>query len=563
MHRNWVVNKTNPEFLQYLSASASISPAFAQVLVSRGMNDAESIKNFLNPSFQDIHDPFLMPDMDKAVKRLQEAVEKNETVLVHGDYDADGITSTALLVSVFRKLGLKTCYHIPNRITEGYGLSSVGVQKGVDSGAALIVTADCGISSEQEVLNARSKGIDVIITDHHEPPEKLPEAVAVVDPHRKDSIYPYKYLAGVGVAFKLAQAIAGAYGNTPEPIDVNKFLDLVALGTIADSVSLTGENRVFVIYGLKEINSPSCRLGVKAMKEVTGISGDIRAGRLSFTVIPRINAAGRLDDAGEVVELFLTDDEERAGAVASLLDGQNKQRKKIEGDVLKSALEMIDPHNLDSAIVLASNDWHPGVIGIVASRLVDMFFRPVFLFSIKDSIAKGSARSIPPLHLFESISECQELLLGFGGHRQAAGMRLSVDNLQAFREKMNSIVESSLKEDDMVPTLEIDAAIKLSDISFNLVNELDLLEPFGQSNREPVFGAKGIEILDRRVVGTNHLKMRLRQEKISLDTIGFSMADKFQNMESSSLDIAFVPNINEWNGNRNLQLNLKAFRPNS
>ncbi len=562
MHRNWVVNKTNPEFLQYLSASASISPAFAQVLVSRGMNDAESIKNFLNPSFQDIHDPFLMPDMDKAVKRLKEAVDRNETVLVHGDYDADGITSTALLVSVFRRLGIKTCYHIPNRITEGYGLSSVGVQKGMDAGAGLIVTADCGISSEQEVINARSMGMDVIITDHHEPPEKLPEAVAVVDPHRKDSVYPYKYLAGVGVAFKLVQALLLESGVDNYELRIKELLDLVALGTIADSVPLTGENRVFVIYGLKEINNPSCRLGVKAMKEVTGISGDIRAGRLSFTVIPRINAAGRLDDAGEVVELFLTDDEERAGAVAALLDGQNKQRKKIEGDVLKSALEMIDPHNLDSAIVLASNDWHPGVIGIVASRLVDMFFRPVFLFSIKDSIAKGSARSIPPLHLFESISECRELLLGFGGHRQAAGMRLSADNLQAFREKMNSIVDRSLKADDMVPTLAIDAAIKLSDVSFNLVNELDLLEPFGESNREPVFGAKGIEILDRRVVGTNHLKMRLKQERISLDTIGFSMADKFQKMESSSLDIAFVPNINEWNGSRNLQLNLKAFRPN-
>ncbi|MEN8262477.1 MAG: single-stranded-DNA-specific exonuclease RecJ [Nitrospirota bacterium] len=563
MHRNWVVNKTNPEFLQYLSASASISPAFAQVLVSRGMNDAESIKNFLNPSFQDIHDPFLMPDMDKAVKRLKEAVDKNETVLVHGDYDADGITSTALLVSVFRRLGLKTCYHIPNRITEGYGLSSVGVQKGMDAGAGLIVTADCGISSEQEILNARSKGMDVIITDHHEPPEKLPEAVAVIDPHRKDSDYPYKYLAGVGVAFKLAQALFQESGVRSQESEVRKLLDLVALGTIADSVPLTGENRVFVIYGLKEINSPSCRIGVKAMKEVTGISGDVRAGRLSFTVIPRINAAGRLDDAGEVVELFLTHDEERAGAVAALLDGQNKKRKKIEGDVLKSALEMIDPHNLDSAIVLASHDWHPGVIGIVASRLVDMFFRPVFLFSIKDSIAKGSARSIPPLHLFESISECSELLLGFGGHRQAAGMRLSADNMNAFREKMNSIVDRSLKEEDMVPTLEIAAAIKLSDVSFNLVNELNLLEPFGESNREPVFGAKGIEILDRRVVGTNHLKMRLRQEKISFDTIGFSMADKFQKMESSSLDIAFVPNINEWKGSRNLQLNLKAFRPKS
>ncbi len=560
MHRNWVVNRTNSEFLNYLSAEASISPAFAQILVNRGINNADSIKNFLYPSIKDMHDPFLMPDMGKAVKRLKEAVERRETVFVHGDYDADGITSTALLVSVFNKLGLKTCYHIPNRITEGYGISSTGIQKARDCGAGLIVTADCGISSEESVLSARAAGIDVIVTDHHEPPEKLPDAIAVIDPHRKDSEYPFRYLAGVGVAFKLVQALAGTYGDMP----VEEFLDLVALGTIADSVPLTGENRILVIRGLREINNNLCRSGIKALKEVTGVSGDLRSGRLSFTLIPRINAAGRLDDAGEVVELFLTENEEKAKAIASILDGQNKKRKKIEGDVLRSALDMIDPHDLDSAIVLASHDWHPGVIGIVASRLIEMFFRPVFLFSIKDSVAKGSARSIPSFHLFEAISECSELLLGFGGHRQAAGLRLSSEKLPDFRKQMNLIVEKNLSADDMVPKLEIDAAVKLSDISFNLLKELSLLEPYGVSNREPVFGAKDINVLDRRIVGDNHLKMRLGQGETSLDTIGFSMGDKIQNIgAASSLDIAFVPNINEWNGTRNLQLNLKAIRAKS
>ena len=561
MHRNWVVNRTNSEFLNYLSAEASISPAFAQILVNRGINNADSIKNFLYPSIKDMHDPFLMPDMGKAVKRLKDAVERRETVFVHGDYDADGITSTALLVSVFSKLGLKTCYHIPNRITEGYGISSTGIQKARDCGAGLIVTADCGISSEESVLSARAAGIDVIVTDHHEPPEKLPDAIAVIDPHRKDSEYPFRYLAGVGVAFKLVQALVGAYGNTPVRLKVEEFLDLVALGTIADSVPLTGENRVLVIRGLREINNNSCRPGIKALKEVTGVSGDLRSGRLSFTLIPRINAAGRLDDAGEVVELFLTEDEEKAKATASILDGQNKKRKKIEADVLRSALEMIDPHDLDSAIVLASHDWHPGVIGIVASRLIEKFFRPVFLFSIKDSVAKGSARSIPSFNLFEAISECSSLLLGFGGHSQAAGLSLSSEKLPDFRKQMNLIVEKNLSADDMVPKLEIDAAVKLSDISFNLLKELSLLEPYGVSNREPVFGAKDIKVLDRRIVGDNHLKMRLGQGETSLDTIGFSMGDKIQNIgATSSLDIAFVPNINEWNGTRNLQLNIKAIR---
>ncbi len=561
MNRRWLLRKTNPEFLNYISVKASISPVLAQVLVNRGIKDAESIKDFLYPSIENLHDPFLMPDMQKAVERLKAAVDRDETLFIHGDYDADGVTSTALLVSVFRRLGLKVFYHIPNRITEGYGFGYTGIQKAKDCGADIIITADCGISSAEEVLNARSMGMDVIITDHHEPPEKLPEATAVLDPCRTDSEYPFKHLAGVGVAFKLVQALAGAYGNMP----VEELLDLVALGTIADSVPLTGENRIFVTYGLREINRPLCRAGIKALKEAAGIEDkELRSGLLSFTLLPRINAAGRLDGAGEVVELFLTEDEARANDIAALLNEQNRKRQKIEGEVLKSALDMIDPRNPGNAIVLSSADWHPGVVGIVASRLVDMFYRPVFLFSIKDSIARGSARSIPPFHIYKAVSECSGLLLGFGGHRQAAGLRLEAGNLPAFRKRMNSLAEKALAADDMVPLLEIDAAVRFPDINFNLVKELGLLEPYGNANREPLFGAKDIEIVSRRIVGNNHLKMQLKQERTNIDTIGFSMADKIGNAAaSSSLDIAFVPSINEWNGARNLQLNLKAIRPRS
>lgn len=564
MHRQWVINKTNSDFLKYLSGAASISPAFAQILVNRGIKDAESIKDFLHPSLENLHDPFLLPDMEKAVERLKSAVEQKETVLVHGDYDADGITSTALLVSVLGSLGLRACYHIPNRITEGYGLSRKGVQKAKDCGAALIITADCGIGSDEEVLAARSMGMDVIITDHHQPPEKLPEAAAVIDPHRKDSEYPFKYLAGVGVVFKLVQALLKELRIESFGSRVEDLLDLAALGTIADSVPLTGENRIIAIHGLKRINSSSCRPGIRALKEAAGIERDVRSGRISYTLIPRINAAGRLDDAGEVVELFLTEDETRAGQIAAILEEQNRKRQKIEGEVLTSALEMIDPRNIDSAIVLSSPDWHPGVIGIVASRLIEMFYRPVFLFSVKDAVAKGSARSIPPLHIYRAISECSDMLLGYGGHRQAAGLRMSAEQLPAFREKMNSIVQAYISADDMVPVLEIDAALKFSDINFSLVKELSLLEPYGDSNREPVFGAKDIKIIDRRIVGEKHLKMKLRQEKINIDTIGFSMCNQLQKIgPASSLDIAFVPCINEWNGARNLQLTLKAIRPNS
>ena len=541
----------------------------AQVLVNRGMRDIASIKNFLCPSLERLHDPFLLPDMDKAVDRVKTAIRNNETVFIHGDYDADGITSTSLLVSALRKLKLKTFYHIPNRITEGYGISKRGIEKARACGAGLIITADCGVSSEGEILTALSAGIDVIVTDHHEPPDKLPAATAVIDPHRKDSHYPFRYLAGVGVAFKLVQALAqntgpaGRTGGNGTPvIDLKEYLDLVAIGTIGDSVPLTDENRIFVIFGLREINNSSSRTGIKALKKTAAIEKCLTSGHISFALVPRINAAGRLDDAGEVVELFLTQDYEKASAMAALLEQQNRKRQKIEGEVLKSALNMITPHQLDHAIVLSSHDWHPGVIGIVASRIVDMYHRPVFLFSIKDSIAKGSARSIHPFHLYDAITECSDLLLGFGGHRQAAGLRMTVDNLQAFKEQMNGIVKKVVQADDMIPTLEIDANVNFSDLNFNLVQELSLLEPFGDSNREPVFGSKNVEIVNHKIVGSRHLKMFLKQNKINLDTIGFGMADKLGKVgNASSLDIAFIPSINEWNGSKNLQLTLKAIRP--
>ena len=561
MNRNWLVSKTNPEFLEYLSKQTSISKVLAQVLVNRGMNNEDLIKEFLDPSLSKIHDPFLMPDMSTAVERIKMAVDRNETVFIHGDYDADGVTATALLVSAFKKIGLKTSYHIPNRMTEGYGLSNKGIQNAKQFGAGLIITVDCGISSGEEVLAATSMGMDVIITDHHEPPEKLPAACAIIDPHRTDSQYPFRQLAGVGVAFKLVQALIQK--EYIQDMSLEDCLDLVALGTVADSVPLVDENRIFVTHGLKAITGEPCRTGIKAIKDVSGM-GSEKPGTLSYTLIPRINAAGRLDDAGVVVELFLTGDEAKAKGIALLLDEHNRKRQRIQREVLQSALDMINPDQIESAIVLSSADWHPGVVGIVASRLVDMFYRPVFLFSIKDSVAKGSARSIPPLHLYEAISESSEHLLNYGGHRQAAGLRLLEENLPAFKQKINAIVSKKLKPEDMIPLLEIDASIKFSDINFDLIRELSLLEPYGESNKPPVFGSKDIQIVNHRIVGNNHLKMQLKQESINMDTIGFNMGKELSSIEeSSSIDIVFKPNINEWNGMKSLQCNLKAVRPSS
>jgi single-stranded-DNA-specific exonuclease len=564
MKRNWLVTKTNPEFLKYLSKEASISSVLVQVMVNRGFKDVASIKDFLHPSLSNLHDPFLMPDMGKAVERLRSAIDRNETVFVHGDYDADGITSTALLVASLKNLGMNTCYHIPNRIVEGYGLSHKGVQKAKECGAGLIITADCGITSEQEVMNAISLGMDVIVTDHHEPPEKLPVATAIIDPHRQDSKYPFRQLAGVGVAFKLVQALYQEVKGKSQEFCIEDLIDLVALGTVADSVSLVDENRIFATFGLKAINHNRCRLGIKAIKEAAGIEGEIKPGSLPYSLIPRINAAGRLDDASEVVELFLSHDKEVARAMASVLETQNKKRKEIEGEVFQSALSMINPDDLGNAIILSSVDWHPGVIGIVASKLVDMFYRPVFLFAVKDSVAKGSARSIPPLNLYEAIAGCSDLLLGFGGHRQAAGLRLSTENMPSFIARMESIVEKAVSPVDMIPVIEIDAAVKFSDINYGLIKELSLLEPHGDSNRAPLFGSKDIAVLNHKIVGNNHLKMQLQQNSVHVDTIGFSMGNEINRiMSASSIDIAFHPGINEWQGMKNLQLNLKAIRPNS
>jgi single-stranded-DNA-specific exonuclease len=562
MNRRWLVNKTNPEFLRYLSNKASISTTFAQILVNRGLKEPDKIREFLNPSIEQLHDPFLMPDVKKAVERIKAAMDNGETVLVHGDYDADGLTSTALLVSALRSLGIKTFYHIPNRETEGYGFGSAGVEKAKECGAGLIITADCGISSAEEVSSATSIGIDVIVTDHHEVPESVPEAVAVIDLHRRDSEYPFKYLAGVGVVYKLVQALVEDIGVEKTDMDLGHFIDLVALGTVADSVPLIGENRVFVAYGLRQINSASCRTGLQALKAVCGSDRQLRSMSLSFTLIPRINAAGRLSDAGDVVELLLTDDRAEADKTAAVLDEHNRNRQRIEKEVLESALSMIDRDAVGNAIVLSSHDWHPGVIGIVASRLVDRFYRPVFLFAVKGSVAKGSARSIPPFNLYKGISECAEHLMAFGGHEQAAGLKIEYEKLPLFRDEIDRVVRASLSDEDMMPTLEIDAGVELSDINFNLVKELTLLEPFGASNEEPVLGAKGVEFIDARVVGNNHLKVRTRQKKIYMDTIGFKKGDLLKVVESSALfDSAFTPCINEWNGTRSLQLNLKALRP--
>jgi len=561
MNRQWLVNKTNTEYIEYLSRTASISPVMAQVLINRGIKTPQNIYDFLNPRISDLSDPFELIGLRAAVERVGAAAKSGETILVHGDYDADGLSATAILVYALKEMGLNVYYFIPNRINHGYGFNLAGVEKAKELGAKLIITVDCGITSFEAVAISRKEGIDVIITDHHEPhPLLLPDAFVIVNAKISQPQSPISNLSGAGIAFKFAQALDimshGSYEMS------TSLCDLAAIGTIADVIPITGENRILVKEGLKLIKD-GVRQGLKALKKISRIDErEVKAGLLPFTVIPRINAAGRASDANDVVRLLLTDSEDEAVAISTWLDGLNSERQRIEEEVYQEALRKLEHKDARSAIVLSSEGWHPGIIGIVASRIVETFHRPAFIISVRGDSAIGSARSIPPFDIYEGLAGCGEFLLGFGGHKQAAGFRLKTDNISLFEERINRIAEENLIQNDFTPSLEIDADVNLSRVTFNLIKEIKLLEPYGFGNPEPLLGSKSLEVVYPRVVGNNHLKMKLRQRSQFLDAIGFDMGSFFERLEvSTTIDAVFTPVINEWEGGRCLQLNLKAFRP--
>jgi single-stranded-DNA-specific exonuclease len=595
MHRRWLVNRTNPQYIEYLSRTASISHVMAQILINRGIKTPQDIYDFLNPRIADLSDPFELIGLRTAVERVQEAVKREEKVLVHGDYDADGLSATAILVYALKEIGLDVCYFIPNRIAHGYGFNLAGVEKAKKLGVKLIITVDCGITSFEAVALSKKEGIDIVITDHHEPlrsveqhsakrledkpieskeqkfyaadsshsahsPLLLPDALVIINPKISQPQSPLSNLSGAGIALKLAQALdISCHGSREMSASL---LDLAAIGTIADVIPITGENRLLVREGLRLIESGG-RQGLRALKKISGIHGrEVKSGLLPFTIIPRINAAGRASDASDVVRLFLTNSEDEAIAISTWLDGLNSERQRIEEEVYQEALCKLENNGVRSAIVLSSEGWHPGIIGIVASRIAETFYRPAFVISKEGRTAVGSARSIPPFDIYKGLTSCRELLAGFGGHKQAAGFRLNAEVISSFEEMINTIVEETLVESDFTPCLEIDADVNLSHINFTLIKELTLLEPFGFRNPVPLLGSKGLEVVYPRVVGNNHLKMRLRQRSQSLDAIGFDMGSFFEKLEvSTTIDAVFTPVINEWEGGRSLQLNLKAFRP--
>ncbi len=561
----WYVSKTNHEYVEYISKIASVSPVIAQILINRGLKTPEQIDLFLNPHLDRLSDPFELQGMNKAVQRIIQAKNNNEKVLICGDYDADGITATSIMLEGFRKLSMDVQYYIPNRLSDGYGFGISGVNKAISIGAKLIITVDSGITSFEATSKARRYGIDVIITDHHEPLKNsdidettiLPEAVAIVNPKVSPCSSAQHFLSGAGVAFKVIQAILGNID------DMYELLDLAALGTSADVVPLQGDNRIFIKEGINLVQSGK-RVGIKMLKSAAGIKPDFfKPSFLNFILIPRINAAGRIDDANDVVRLLTTKSEAEAEGLAVWLNNLNVKRQQIEEAVYNEALQKIKEMNTkDGAIIIASEGWHIGVIGIVASRIAESYYRPTLVLSIDNGIAKGSSRSIPPFNIHAALQKCKAILNTFGGHKQAAGLSLQSSNIDNLRAKISEIFLTSIHADELIPSMSIDVSTKLSDINANLVNEISKLEPFGCGNEEPLFGAKTLEAINPRIVGNNHLKMYLKQNGRGLDCIGFDFGNYLDIVESSTfIDAAFCPTINEWDGGKYLQLNLKAIRP--
>ena len=566
----WLLSRTNREYVDYVSKLTGFSIPLAQTMINRGIKTAGQLDSFLNPRLTMLADPFDLPGMAKAVRRIADAVQSGERIFIHGDYDADGVTATAIVMDALKKLGSEPRYHIPARAF-GYGLGSEGIKKAKESKASLIITVDCGITSFEAVSAANSIGIDVIVTDHHEPVRDttsanpagrfvLPDAFTVVNPKLEQGTWPSADLSGAGVAFKLAQALLG---NSLD--NVLELIDLAALGTAADVVPVVGDNRIILKEGLKLIQS-GVRPGIKALKEVAGIKpGSMRTTALHFMLIPRINAAGRIADANDVVKLLLTDSDDEAMRLAEWLNGLNVRRQEIGESVFSEAMDMLQASGIGpegtGAIVVCKEGWHRGVLGIVAAKMTEIFYRPSFILSVEAGVARGSARSIPSFDIYHGLSRCNALLRTFGGHKQAAGLSLSSGDIDSFRDMISRLVLETVAEDDMVPVLRIDAPLKLSEVTADFVREITCLEPFGYGNEEPVFGAKRLEIVQSRIVGNNHLKMYLKQNGKGIDSIGFDLGGMLDEVGPGAMvDAAFVPMMNEWDGGRNLQLNLKSVR---
>jgi single-stranded-DNA-specific exonuclease len=560
--KRWNILSADDSKAGELQQSLKIHPAICRILAQRNIEDFNTAKSFFRPQLSDLHDPWLMKDMDKAVERILQAVNAQEKILVFGDYDVDGTTAVACMFSFLKKVHPQLDFYIPHRYREGYGVSKAGIDFAKENGFTLIISLDCGIKSVDLIAYAKGIGIDFIVCDHHLPDEVLPPAIAILNPKQRGCNYPYKELCGCGVGFKLISALVPQFGLADN--DVFEKLDLVATAIAADIVSMTGENCVLAFYGLKKANE-NPNHGIKALGFLSGLKKELHINNLVFMIAPRVNAAGRMDDARKAVQMFIADTYEDALSFAELLHSDNTDRKEADSSITEEALALIKENNewisRKSTVVFKSH-WHKGVVGIVASRLIEHHYRPTVVLTQSGEYAAGSARSVPGFNLYEAVHACREHLLGYGGHFAAAGLTLELEKVESFRKKFEEVVSSTINPELLIPEIVIDAEINFSDINWPFYKILQQMEPFGPDNLRPVFIVR--KVLDTsysKILKEEHIRFSLKQNNVVFTGIGFNMAGKFHLLQMKKpLDIVFKIDENEWNGNKSLQLRMIDFR---
>ncbi|HVT85361.1 MAG TPA: single-stranded-DNA-specific exonuclease RecJ [Chitinophagaceae bacterium] len=562
MQKRWNILTADVSVTETLRQALKIHPAICKILVQRGITTFEDAKDFFRPQLEQLHDPWLMKDMDKAVDRILQATNDHEKILVFGDYDVDGTTAVACMYQFLKKFHPQLDFYIPHRYREGYGISKAGIDFAKENGFKLIISLDCGIKSVELIAYAKDAGIDFIVCDHHLPDEILPPAAAILNPKQKDCRYPYKELCGCGVGFKLITAIAAKLELPKE--DSHQYLDLVATAIAADIVPMTGENRILAFYGLKKANEHPNN-GIKALSHLSGLTKKLHINNLVFMIAPRINAAGRMDDARKAVQMFVAENYEEALQYAEMLHSDNTDRKEADSSITEEALALINSREewmSRKSTVVFQPHWHKGVVGIVASRLIEHYYRPTIVLTQSGDYAAGSARSVPGFNLYEAIHACKEHLLGYGGHFAAAGMTLEIEKIDAFRNKFEEVVASTIDESLLIPEIVIDAEISFADIKWPFYHILCQMEPFGPENLRPVFVAKNVmDTGYSRIVKEEHVRFSLRQQRVTFTGIGFGLAEKFHLLQlKKPVDIVFKIDENEWNGEKSLQLRIMDLR---
>jgi single-stranded-DNA-specific exonuclease len=562
MQKRWRIIKADEQRIDALHQALGINNVLCRMLVQRGFDTFEKAKSYFRPQLSDLHDPWLMKDMEKAVLRILSAFKSNEKILVFGDYDVDGTTSVASMFQFIHNIYPNVDFYIPHRYKEGYGVSKMGIDHAKENNFTLIISLDCGIKSTDLITYAKSIGIDFIICDHHLPDEQLPPAVAILNPKQLDCNYPYKELCGCGVGFKLMTALAQRL-QLPEDTYL-RYMDLLATAIAADIVPITGENRVMAFYGLKAVNANPCA-GIKALMNLAKVEKSMHITNLVFIIAPRVNAAGRMDDARKAVQMFIECDEKKAMEFAEMLHSDNTDRREADMSITEQALEMLKQNQLlanRKSTVVYQEHWHKGVVGIVASRLIDSYYRPTIVLTRSGDVAAGSARSVAGFNLYEAIHACREHLIGYGGHFAAAGMTLMPENVEAFANKFEEVVSATITPDLLTPELVIDAEVNFSDLTFSFFRIINQMEPFGPENMRPVFITRNvIDTGYSKTVKDAHIRFSLKQNNAIFNGIGFNMAHKFDILKSKQpIDVVFTLDENEWNGEKSLQLKVCDIR---